>query len=263
MLNTQCWVNFIFLLCLWPCLLCTGQPVNADYYKQQEQGWHWYNEEKPEITKKSRPEQAKLVTTNNTNRDPLILLQAVQKSVDRAKAQAVLNPTPENVQQYLSMQNKLADNANRFSDVWAQVLLYHPELNYALSHPTNQLARHVYLDEKTNKENAAIATLAKTTGLFFFYKGTCPYCRQFAPMLKDFSAHYGLTVLPISMDDLVLPEFPETKRDQGQAAQFGVTKTPALFTVDPYTGKSIPVAYGMVSLEELRSRILQIIEEGR
>ena len=226
------------------------------YYEQQEKGWHWYHEEKPVRNRKlKRRTPSPLSATEQ--------LKQVQTVVEEAKAKAVLMPTHQNLMQYITIQNKVSENSQQFANMWQQVLLYHPQLNYQLKAPTNQMARHVYLDEDTRKQNKAIEELAKTTGLFFFYKGTCPYCQQFAPVLRLFSESTHMTVIPITLDGLVLPEFPASKMDAGQAARFNVDVTPALFTVNPKTGKAIPVAYGMVSRDELRARILQIIQEGQ
>ena len=111
----------------------------------------------------------------------------------------------------------------------------------------------MYLNEQKQQEDKAIALLAKHSGLFFFYRSSCPYCQRFAPIVKDFSERYDITVVPITTDGIALPAFPHSHIDQGQSARFKVTVEPALFTVDPYSGEIIPVGYGLMSEDELRT----------
>ena len=98
------------------------------------------------------------------------------------------------------------------------MLLNYPELDFSLRHPTNNLAKQIDLDSARQQENAAIQQFSQHNGLFFFYRSTCPYCQRFAPILKDFSSRYGLSVVPITTDGISLPEFPNSHSDQGQAA---------------------------------------------
>ena len=118
------------------------------------------------------------------------------------------------------------------------------------------------LNEQKADEDQAIALLAQHSGLFFFYRSTCPYCQRFAPIVKDFSARYGIAVLPITTDGISLSDFPNSQVDAGQAAKFRVDVEPALFTVDPYRQKIIPVGYGLMSEDALRTRILAIAKQS-
>ncbi len=77
--------------------------------------------------------------------------------------------------------------------------------------------------KKKQEENNAIRQLAQHSGLFFFYRSTCPYCQRFAPIVRDFSERYGITVIPISTDGYALPSFPNSRVDTGQAEKFHVT----------------------------------------
>ena len=159
---------------------------------------------------------------------------------------------------YITLQNQLSAQSTRFAEQWQKVLLLSPELNYNLVHPTNQLATHIYADEHRKKEEEAIAALSKQSGLFFFYRSTCPYCQRFAPIVKAFSSTYHLTVIPVTTDGISLPEFPHSYPDRGQAKVFQVKVEPSLFAVNPYTHKAYPIAYGLISESELRQRILDI-----
>jgi conjugal transfer pilus assembly protein TraF len=190
--------------------------------------------------------------------DPNEQMTAVQTTVKTLLNKAVLSPTKNNVKNYIEVQNAVSANASKFSHIWQSVLMENPELDYTLIHPTNNTAIQVEYDETTQQENNVIKQLAKQSGLVFFYRSSCPYCRKFAPVLKSFADKYGVTVLPVTTDGIALPEFPQSYIDHGQAKRFHATVEPAVFAVNPYTHKAIPVSYGLVSETELKNRIMKI-----
>ena len=188
-------------------------------------------------------------------------MNALKATVERSLATAILYPTEFNVKNYVELQNRISNQSSLFADVWHKVLYNNPQLNYALIHPTNTVAKQIDLDLQHKKEDAAIAKLAKESGLFFFYSNSCVYCHKFAPVLKEFATTYKIAVIPITVDGGILPEFPESKLDKGQAAKFNVTIMPSLFAVNPYTQKSYPISQGLISQSDLRKRILDIAQD--
>ena len=224
------------------------------YYDDHATGWHWYDDPS-EIT-----DNPKVPSTTNTpvSSDPIEQMKHFRMTLTRSLDKAILSPTTENIVNYITLQNQLSAQSTRFAEQWQKVLLLSPELNYSLTHPTNQLATHIYADEHRKKEDEAIATLSHQSGLFFFYRSSCPYCQRFAPIVKTFSETNHLVVIPITTDGLSLPEFPHSYPDQGQAKTFQVKVEPSLFAVNPYTKKAYPIAYGLISESELRQRILDI-----
>jgi conjugal transfer pilus assembly protein TraF len=229
---------------------CYAQDKN--YYDDHERGWYWY-ETHDDTDSDDEGEE---------NSDPIAQMNTVQMSVKRALDQAVLNPTPANVKSYIALQNQVSERSARFSKLWQDALLDDPALDFALQHPTNNLARQVEVDQESTEEMQAIKTLATQSGLFFFYKSTCPYCRAFAPVIKRFAAQYAIPVMPITTDGISLPEFPNSYPDQGQASLFEVKLEPALFVVNPYSHKAIPVGYGLMSEADLKRRILEIAKKS-
>jgi thiol-disulfide isomerase/thioredoxin len=43
--------------------------------------------------------------------------------------------------------------------------------------------------------------------IFFIFKGSCPYCHKYSPVLKSFQNKYGITIMAISLDGGALPDF--------------------------------------------------------
>lgn len=225
----------------------------GDYYSQHAIGWHWYDDPKEH-------EKIKTPVTHPDKNDPDVVVETARKKITTALNRVIAEPTESNLEQYIILQEKLNDRAEKISDLWEQVLLKNPALNYSLSHPTNNVALQVYHEKESEEKEKAVRLFAKKTGLFFFYRSTCSYCRRFAPILKSFAEHNGITVIPITMDGIALPEFPASRTDSGQAEKFHVTMTPSLFAVNPYTQKAFPVAYGLSSETELRDNIYKIMK---
>jgi conjugal transfer pilus assembly protein TraF len=225
------------------------------YYSQHAVGWHWYDDPKEEVTIKKESEKPQL----STKSDPNAVVATARKKITTALNKAIVDPTIENLEAYIAMQEQLNNRAEKIADLWQQVLLKDPQLNYSLTHPTNNVALQVYHEEESKEKEKAMSIFASQTGLFFFYRSTCAYCQRFAPILKSFAAHNGITVIPITLDGLSLPEFPHSKMDSGQAIQFHVTVTPSVFAVNPTTQKAFPVAYGLTSETELRDNIYHIM----
>lgn len=185
-------------------------------------------------------------------------MNAVRARINMLQEKMYLAPSEENIANYIAEQNQVMSRASLVQHNWKAVLLKHPELDYTLSHPTNNTGLQVEYDQETAKQEAVIHELAQKSGLFFFYRSTCPYCRKFAPVVKEFAKAYGITVVPITTDGVSLPEFPDSYPDQGQAERFHVTVEPALFAVNPYTHQAFPIAYGLTSTADLKKRILDV-----
>jgi conjugal transfer pilus assembly protein TraF len=230
--------------------------ANEDFYSQHSVGWHWYDDLKEQ-------EETQKPTNHPAQNDPDVTVVQARQKITTALHKIIAEPTIENLQAYIALQEQLSDRAEKVADLWQQALLKNPKLNYSLTHPTNNVALQVYNDEEAKKKEAAIQAFAQQTGLFFFYRSTCGYCKRFAPIVKHFAEQHGMKIIPISLDGIALPEFPNSKTDSGQAEQFHVSVTPALFAVNPYTNKAYPVAYGLTSETEIRDNIYKIMQQNQ
>lgn len=216
------------------------------YYVNHAKGWHWYDDPK---AKQTEPDQ---------EQDSVSEMNALRAMIEQSLDKAILHPTKDNIKHYIELQNQVAGNAQDFSTKWKALLMETPQLDYSLKHPTNNMAKQVEQDQSKMAEDQAIRQLAKTGGLFFFYRSSCPYCIRFAPIVRDFVDTYQIPIVAITTDGKALPEFPDSVVDQGQSAKFHLEVEPALFAVNPYNHQAYPVAYGLTSLVEIKRRILDI-----
>ncbi|WP_131784110.1 type-F conjugative transfer system pilin assembly thiol-disulfide isomerase TrbB [Legionella gresilensis] len=102
-----------------------------------------------------------------------------------------------------------------------------------------------------------------THGLVFFYGSRCPHCQQFAPILKRWANYNKADVLPLSLDNQPLPEFPTflPATTEWINAAFGgsAINYPATFIVSPKTHALYPVGFGSMTEIELNDRMNTLI----
>lgn len=227
------------------------------FFTQHGRGWHWY-ELQLIMGQKKILKQDKQKFLSSSALSPTEQVTQYRKTLEAKLALAWLNPTPQNIKTYIEMQKDLTDRSKLFSEVWLQTVFTNPALDHTLISPVNQKARHIQIDQQKLKTKQIIHDLAKEYGLFFFFKGGCAYCHQFAPIVKEFAQIYGWEVLAISEDGGKLREFPNSVKDNGLMNQWNVEVLPALFAICPQNSEVIPIAYGLTSIEEMEKRIVKL-----
>lgn len=215
-----------------------------------ERGFLWYAPPKPPKSDKAvKPVKPKKSYQELTNKE-------LGAEIERLLALAVEKQSPEAVKEYLFLQQYAMDRASSFSDVFRRTVWSTPELDYSLrSRPTNAIALAAYDQQRDGKKAAASDQLAKTHGVFFFFRANCTYCHQLAPILKMYQRQYGVEVFPISLDGGSLAAFPNAKLDNGMSQNLNVSTVPAVFLADKRTGRIQPLGYGVMSLDEIVNRV--------
>lgn len=222
----------------------------ADFYDESERGWHWYEN--------LIAEQTITRTTKKDRQSSSAQMKLVRQTVQNALDKAILTPSKENIERYIMLQNKLSQQSSIFANIWQQILLDKPNLNYQNQFPTSAKGRQLYKEAQVSQYTDALEKMREQTGLFLFFSSDCIYCQHFAPIVKSFAERHQFKIIPITLNGGVLPEFPYAKVDKGQAAQFGVTVTPALYAVNPKTARAYPVSIGISSFEELTRQLYEV-----
>src|SRR5262249_7399030 len=91
--------------------------------------------------------------------------------------------------------------------------------------------------------------------LFFFFRGDCPYCHAYAPILRAFQDRYGIGVVAVSLDGGALPEYRAPRMDNGVARPPHLSPGAAALLSPPPPGESTPIGFGVLSEAELLERI--------
>jgi conjugal transfer pilus assembly protein TraF len=229
----------------------------ATYWRRQEEGWFWYRD--PPQLRTAKPPASPVPTTTPATKSPeMVAHEDLKARLDQALAVAYMNPTDSNVRSYLRLQTQAVRRASSFADAWQRVVWATPEFDFTLERPVNATALEIYDREREAAQIRTAEQLAQTHVLFFLFRSDCPYCQQFAPLLRSFEQKFGLRVFAISLDGGTLPEFPLARIDNGIATTLKVTQVPALFLASPRTNMITPLGYGVLSEAELLER-LQVI----
>jgi conjugal transfer pilus assembly protein TraF len=255
----------ISLLLSWS-LITSSQaaPLSSDFYKHHAEGWFWYHDP-PLMEEKEEGPQSPLLKTEkpkSVEEQASETLALYKKQLEQKLHLALVSPTSQNVQNYMQFQKDMMERSERFSKIWQQVVLTHPDLNHETKFPTAQYARHIYDDQIRHKKEQTIQLLAKTFGLFYFFSGSCAYCREFAPIVKLFADKYQWQVIAISLDGSTLELFENTQTDNGIASALDIQTVPTLMAYNASTQEVIPLAYAPVSLDQLEDNVMALIGEG-
>lgn len=231
------------------------------WYGRGGEGYFWYQEEPVVEDQQQAKKEIKPQTTGlRAGPEAVRALEAFQKQLQEAEAAAVMNPDRANLAHLMRVQNQLMKKAGLFTDHWQRLFWTDPEFAGEHGPPgRSRLANYVYTAEKKKAMNDLLATLAQDYGLFFFFKSDCPYCHEFAPVVKAFAERYGFKVMPISLDGGSVAHFENAHVAPDAVARWQVKSVPAVYLIDPKRGDVHPIAYGMVSSKELEERIFRLM----
>lgn len=227
----------------------------ASRYCAQENLGYWFycskpSRKKPERTQTSTPPAPAQQTATEQ-------VEAIQEQLTELRARAVLEPTKENVLAYQQFQFQQVERASVFSDVWRRNVWTNPDIDYSLRRPTNTLAVQSFLDQRKLHKTAAMADISQRYGVFYFFSGACPVCKQFSPILRTVTRTYGINVLAVSTDGTPSEAFPNYRVESGHRMRMGIESGPVPLVVlfDAQTNDVIPVGYGMMAADELVDRL--------
>jgi conjugal transfer pilus assembly protein TraF len=235
-------------------LLSQATQQEQPWQSRHAEGWAWYQDFK----KPQEPKQIK-ETPQATPQDPIVILGIVKEELERALAQAMLEPTTDNVGVYMALQKKWIDQSAHFSRLWQQNILEHPEL--ASLTPTTQYGVQVKKEVDATFRKNLIQLLSQSNTLLFFYEGGNPFSKAFAEVVLAFSKEYKWSVKSIAVDGIPLQNFPNSIMDATVAQEMNVNFFPALFAVDISTLQATPLAYGMVTTRQIEENIVMQFED--
>ena len=222
-------------------------------------GWHFYCDRDEETLDESPGRQA---PSPSATSDATARIAAMRERLEEARAEAILDPTPEKVAAYLELQRAALQRAAVFSDAFRRTVWATPELDYTLTRPVGALAKRLWSDERRNEIAAALARLGERYGLIYLGHPDCGGCRVFGPLLRAFAMRHGLDVLAVSMTGGPLDGWPEAVPDNGRAARLGLAGSPlpAVVLFDTETKRALPVGFGVLAEDQLAERIFVLTQ---
>ncbi|SDX02594.1 conjugal transfer protein TraF [Thiocapsa roseopersicina] len=239
------------------------------FYARDAEGWFWYREppvpapiteqpSKPVEESPSEPVAASPPAPEPIQAPAPLSAHWFREHLDTYRDRAIDDPSPENVAVYLHLQRIAMDKSTRFARVSERVVQGDPVLDEITRRPTANFGANLADKQASAAGDALLERLAGETALWFFFRSDCPYCDAQAPLLEALAQRYGFAVLAVSLDGAGLADgtFPAFDIDRGQAEALGVISTPAMFLARPDQGAVAPIAQGLLSLAQLRDRIV-------
>ena len=221
-------------------------------------GWHFYCDRQGEEPQEAQP--APVPRESEAEGSATERIEAMRRSLEEARATAILDPTPENVTAYLRLQQETLQRAAAFSDAFRRTVWATPELDYTLRRPVGALAKQVWSDERRQARDRVLARLGERYGLIYLGHAGCAGCKVFGPLLRAFAKRHGLDVLAVSLTGEALEGWPEAVADNGRAARLGLgdAPVPALVLFDSETKRVLPVGFGVLAEDQMAERIFAL-----
>ena len=228
-------------------------------------GWHFYCD-RAEEPERVEPAPAPAPPRADAGQPAMERIEAMRKALEEARAEAILDPSTENVTAYLRLQQETLQRAAAFSDAFRRTVWATPELDYTLKRPVGALAKQVWSDGRRQARDGALARLGERYGLIYLGHAGCAGCKVFGPLLRAFAQRHNLDVLAVSLTGEALEGWPEAVADRGRAARLGLgnAPVPALVLFDTATKRTLPVGFGVMAEDEMAERIfaLTALEPG-
>lgn len=226
-------------------------------------GWNFYCDPDPEETEEEEtpPPPPVPIPTEQTATEELMAYRA---ALDEIKYRAVLNPTEENVQEYMFAQQAMVGKAKEFTDQWQRIIFKTPALDANINYPITSLGTNIYQDQMREAQESALITAAQNNGLLFVFEGpqTCGVCVPAAQIVANLRDEFNIDVLAVSADGITYPQFPDAVEDAGQLAALELTEfpKPILALVDPKSGAVDIIGSGLITKDQILERVRIITE---
>ena len=234
--------------------LSLSNQAASEIQAKSPHGFLWYNLPRDsEKTKQTKAPGIPFSKLSFSQRDGVLHFYTME-ALHRARQTKSL----EDMRTFLVLQDYWMKESSRFSQLFQKALVYYPQFDYSVTHPTSSLGTKWLDESRENKRNQVIHALAQTHGLLFFYRGENAFDSKQIPIIRDFCTRFGLPLIPVSVDGVVSPELTNSRRDSGQANRLGVRYFPAILLVEPNKQETVPVAYGLTTQDVLEKRLFQV-----
>lgn len=239
--------------------------VSTTLETPSRRGWHFYDDPLAELPLKPLPKVTpQSVVTTPVIRPELERFHQLQREVEEVRAIAIIHPTEENVRRYMELESRVVRNASQFADLAQRIAWANPDLDPSTQgRPVNASALEAYEESQARTRGRTLAALANDHVLIFFFRGDCGYCHKMAPLLNAFRQRYGFPMIAVSVDGGSLPSLPMARVDNGIVRALKVAQVPAVFLAEPFTGRILPVGFGVLSESQLVERIMALTDRQR
>ncbi|MGO4855363.1 conjugal transfer protein TraF [Phaeovulum sp. W22_SRMD_FR3] len=186
-------------------------------------------------------------------------IEEFRKELDEIKYRAVLEPTPENLQDYMEAQQRMSGMASAFTDQWQRVLFKSPALDINTRFPMSQMGGAVYQDQIRVARETSLKEAADNLGFMVVVEDSaiCGLCTPQLEVIKRMQANFGIEPIVVTVDGSFHPLFPEAVVDTGQLKKLGLLEHPRPFIalVEPQAGIVEPLGGGLLTEDVILERV--------
>ncbi|MCW7552902.1 conjugal transfer protein TraF [Endozoicomonas gorgoniicola] len=243
-----------FLLLL---LLLFPAPASTDegWFDRHSEGWFWYEKIPEPETNKDEAKQL-----SKTAADQPLTTSWIRNNIGHYLDTAIDHPSKKNVSAYLYLDRLVKEKAERFARIGKQVIESDPMLDENARRPISPAAAKIQDDIASQAKERVLKSIAKISGLVFYYQGNCRLCQLQVKTLQAFCNQYDFSLIPVSTDGVLLPEMGPSKIEPSPPETLNIVRYPALFLMRP-PDDIIPLRQGILSLMELAEQVLQAAEQ--
>ena len=218
--------------------------VLADFYNEHKRGWYWFEEENPAGSKKKQllhpiitPEVAKQTIEN------------FKAELENAKNIMMVAPTVDNVHKYLKLEEQMWEQASKLENAYALAKFLYPQADDLANVPAVRVRREI----EASHAQELIKGFSKEFDLVLVKSSSCPYCKQFEPILADFATQYGFNCDALSIDGSKSAYF-KTMQNAALVKKMNIESLPALLLVHKSKPLSLQLSIGLLTFTELEQR---------
>lgn len=232
-------------------LLALFNTLKASFYDRAMEGRYYYQEHEEEEE------------TEITEETTLQELSTFKQKFEKAKALAVMVPTYENISNYLTLQNQVVQNAEKFSQIWATILLENAFLSDQLNNPTASFAISARKSLDYRNINRLLEQSKESHVLLFAFDSKNPYSQISADMVREFEYETNWKTIGISIDGGTLPQFPQPRFSTDRGVSLKIEATPSYIVVNPEKDQALPVGFGAISISQLKENIYKQLKDRK
>lgn len=250
------------------CLLMMSQLAGAGdspgYYGNKGEGWFWYQDPKEAARMHPVPVAPPAVTPQ----PPVFSTAWMRANMDKLRDQAIDQPTDAKgnpssaVIAYMYLQRVAMDKAQNFANAAERAVQADPLLDENNRVPFGTAAAGLFNRTLDQDKKAALNTLARQTGLWFFFDSRCTFCSAQYEVLQRFTRKHPFRVRYISLDQKPLPGMTVWSPDRGQAKLLQLKITPTLVLIRPPNHFYV-ISQGLSSEETMARKMLLVADSQK
>ncbi len=230
--------------CIWCISITTISPDSeASFLDQRYRGWLWFEAKSLEYEDIKRKN---IITAEQAEEE----IASLKENMDSKRSIMIANPNPESVRDYVMLEEVMWTKALDLDKAYREARFKYPEYFDRITNPQNIHA--VKFKRKLEQEmlENKIKNFASKFDLVLFSKGSCPYCKEFAPVLKHFSQIYGFKTEEASID-LNMTGLFIGKSIPELAKKLAIEATPTVVAVSKDGKRAFEMIRGYVTTSEL------------